>query len=122
MKKYLILFLAVTFLSTQVNAKPHLLYHQNNEAKRVEGSLKDLTQAIREGKKIRIYMNLGFVEHLMDAGFISIIGDKVYAQIDGIQAQRPDRTAHRITLRPYAHHVGLYSTQSPYEMKWYALD
>lgn len=122
MKKYLILLLAAAFLSTHVDAKPHLLYHQNSEAKRVEGSVEDLTQAIREGKTIRIYMNLGFVEHLMDAGFMSIIGDNVYAQIDGIQAQRPDRTANTITLRPYARHVGLYSTQSPYEMKWYALD
>lgn len=122
MKKYLILLLAATFLSKAVDAKPQLLYHQNSEAKRVGGSVEELTQAIREGKTIRIYMNLGFVEHLMDAGFMSIIGDNVYAQINGIQAQRPDRMANTITLRPYSRHVGFYSTQSPYEMKWYALD
>ncbi|MFD2165869.1 hypothetical protein ACFSJY_06280 [Thalassotalea euphylliae] len=122
MKKRLLLLLAVTLLSTHVEAKPHLLYHQSKEAKQVWGSLEDLIQAIREGKTIRIYMNLGFVEHLMDAGFISIIGDNVYAQIDGIQAQRPDPKANTITLRPYARHVGFYSTLSPYEMKWYAVD
>lgn len=86
------------------------------------GALNDLTKAIREGKTIRIYMNLGFVEHLMDAGFMSIIGDNVYAQIHGIQAQRPDRKSNIITLRPYSRHVGFYSTKSPYEMKWYAVD
>lgn len=122
MKKQLILLLVVTFLSTHVAAKPQLLYHQNSEAKQVEGSLANLTQAIREGKTIRIYMNLGFVEHLMDAGFLSIIGNNVYAQIAGIQAQRPDRTGNTITLRPYARHIGFYSTLSPYEIKWYALD
>lgn len=122
MKKRLISLFAIVLLSTHVNAKPQLLYHQNKEAKQVGGSLEDLTQAIRDGKTIRIYMNLGFVEHLMDAGFMSIIGDNVYAQIDGIQAQRPDRKTNTITLRPYSRHIGLYSTLSPYEMKWYAVD
>ena len=122
MKKCLILIFAITLLSAHAEAKPNLLYHQNSEAKRVDGSVDALREAIREGKTIRIYMNLGFVEHLMDAGFMSIIGNNVYAQIDGIQAQRPDRTEHTITLRPYARHVGLYSTLSLYEMKWYAVD
>ncbi len=122
MKNYLFIFVGLLLLSATVDAKPELLYHQNKEAKAVEGSVGALTQAIREGKTIRIYMNLGFVEHLMDAGFISIIGENVYAQINGIEAQIPDRENHTIRLRPYARHVGLYSTLSPYEIKWFALD
>lgn len=105
-----------------VEAAPQLLYAQDNKAEAVSGSVEQLKKAIRDGKTIRIYMNLGFVEHLMDAGFISIIGGNVYAQISDIQAQKPNRKTSEITLRPYAKHVGLYSTQSPYEIKWYAVD
>jgi len=122
MKKYFFLVILTLFLSSGVNAEPKLLYHQNNEAKAVKGSVSNLIQAIRSGKQIRIYMNLGFVEHSMDAGFISIIDDNVYAQIDAIQSQRPNKSDGTITLRPYSKHVGFYSTLSPYEIKWFALN
>lgn len=122
MKVFLTFLLALTIFTTKVNAQPQLLYHQDKEAKAVNGSIDKLLNAVREGKTIRIYMNLGFVEHLMDAGFISIIGNNVYAQINGIQAQRPNRAESTITLRPYARHVGFYSTLSNYEMKWYSVN
>ena len=47
--------------------------------------------------------------------------EHVYAQISGIQGQVPNREEQTITLRPYSRHIGLYSTKSPYEMKWYAI-
>jgi len=97
-----------------------LLYHQGADAKGLDGSINKLMQAVRDGKQIRLYMNLGFVEHSMDAGFMSIFEGNVYAQIDAIQAQRPNRKTKDIELRPYAKHVGLYSTKSPYEIKWFA--
>jgi len=97
-----------------------LLYHQGEDTKRIDGSIEKLMKAIRGGKQIRLYMNLGFVEHSMDAGFISIFEGNVYAQIDAIQAQRPNRKTKDIELKPYAKHVGLYSTKSPYEIKWFS--
>jgi hypothetical protein len=121
-KTSIVLFLALSILSVTVSATPQLLYHQNDDAKSISGSITALTAAIRQGKRIRIYMNLGFVEHAMDAGFLSIIGDNVYAQISDIQAQRPDRKNQTIELKPYSRHVGFYSTQSPYEIKWYSTD
>jgi hypothetical protein len=97
-----------------------LLYHQGADTKGINGSIKTLVKAVRNGKQIRLYMNLGFVEHSMDAGFISIFKGNVYAQIAAIQAQRPNRKTKNIELKPYAKHVGLYSTKSPYEIKWFA--
>lgn len=97
-----------------------LLYHQGSDTKGIEGSIEKLMAAVRDGKQIRLYMNLGFVEHSMDAGFVSIFEGNVYAQIDAIQAQRPNRKTKDIELKPYAKHVGLYSTKSPYEIKWFA--
>lgn len=108
--------------STNVIAKesiPVLLYHQSAKNEVLAGSLDALKQAVREGKRIRIYMNLGFVEHTMDSGFLSIFNGKVYAQINSIQGQRPNRETGIIELMPYAKHVGLYSTDSPYELKWF---
>ena len=121
-KTSIVLFFALLMLSVTVSAAPQLLYHQNSDAKAISGSIAALTTAIRQGKNIRIYMNLGFVEHSMDAGFLSVIGENVYAQISGIQAQRPDRENQTIELKPYSRHVGFYSTQSPYEIKWYSTD
>lgn len=97
-----------------------LLFHQTVDAKVIEGSKEKLIQAIRNGKQVRLYMNLGTVEHSMDAGFISIFDGNVYAQINTIQGQRPNQNTKEIELRPYAKHVGLYSTKSPYEIKWFS--
>jgi len=102
------------------NNKYQLLFHQSADTKVIDGSIEKLMKAVREGKQIRLYMNLGFVEHSMDAGFISIFEGNVYAQIDPIQAQRPNRKTKNIELKPYAKHVGMYSTESPYEIKWFA--
>lgn len=113
-------FTLLGFSHSAFAQKYELLYHQSAEAKAVEGSVEKLKKAIREGKQIRLYMNLGFVEHSMDAGFLSIFEDNVYAQINTIQGQRPNRNTKEIELRPYAKHVGLYSTKSPYEIKWFA--
>jgi len=117
-----LVFLVLSFLSLQANAASDLLYHQNNKSEVVAGSLEKVKQAIRQGKTIRLYMNLGFVEHSMDAGFLTIIGENVFAQIDAIQAQRPNKKTSEIELRSYAQHVGLDSNKSPYEIKWFAVD
>ena len=122
MKALITTLILLMNLSFEVNAAPTLLYYQNSKAQPLSGSINQLKNAIRAGKTIRLYMNLGFVEHSMDAGFTSIIGGHVYAQINGIQGQVPNREEQTITLRPYSRHVGLYSTKSPYEMKWYAID
>jgi hypothetical protein len=114
------IFMSVT-MTSYANEKNdyQLLFHQDADLKVIEGSKEKLMQAIRDGKQVRLYMNLGFVEHSMDAGFISIFEGNVYAQINTIQGQRPNRNTKEIELRPYAKHVGLYSTKSPYEIKWF---
>lgn len=65
-------------------------------------------------------MNLGQVEHLMDAGFMSIFGDHVYAQIQHTKGQRPRRKEGVMELVEIEH-IGFYSTSSPYEIKWFAM-
>jgi hypothetical protein len=118
---FLIILLSVTTAShANENNNYQLLFHQGADAKGIEGSIDKLMKAIRDGKQIRLYMNLGFVEHSMDAGFISIFEGNVYAQIDAIQAQRPNRQTKEIEMKPYAKHIGLYSTKSPYEIKWFS--
>jgi len=49
-----------------------LLFHQGADAKGITGSIEKVMEAVRAGKQLRLYMNLGFVEHVMDAEFISI--------------------------------------------------
>jgi len=69
---------------------------------------------------MKLDMNIGTDEHAMDAGFISIYEENVYAQINTIQGQLPYRKIKEIKLRPYVKYVGLYSTKSPYEIKLFA--
>jgi len=114
----LILFTVTSHGSESNNYK--LLYHQGADTKRIKGSIDELTEAIRDGKQIRLYIRLTSVEHAMDAGFISIFEGNIYAQIDEIQGQRLNRETKDIELRPYSKYVGLYSTKSPYEIKWFS--
>lgn len=122
MKKliYLVIIFFFNAASANQNQNLLLLYHQGADGLKINGSIEQLKQAVRNGVQIRLYMNLGFVEHAMDAGFISIFNEHVYAQIDEIQAQRPNKNTKKIELRPFSKHIGLYSTKSPYEIKWYA--
>lgn len=115
----MLMSITMTGYSAESN-KYQLLFHQSADAKAIDGSIEKLMAAVRDGKQIRLYMNLGFVEHSMDAGFMSIFEGNVYAQIDPIQGQRPNRKTKDIELKPYAKHVGMYSTKSPYEIKWFA--
>lgn len=123
MKSILILPLLICFASLHsVSASENpltLAYHQNEKGEAISGSILALKTAVREGKRIRLYMKLKTVEHAMDSGFLSIFEEHVYAQINTIQGQRPNRNTKEIELRPYSKHVGLYSTRSPYEIKWY---
>lgn len=119
-----IIFAIFMFIGTTAYASEssdyQLLYHQDANAKKLAGSMEKLMTAVREGRQIRLYMNLGFVEHTMDAGFLSIFEGSVYAQINDIQGQRPNRKTKEIELKPYTKHVGMYSTKSPYEIKWFS--
>ena len=117
----LVVILTALFSSQCVYAhEATLLYHQDANANRVSGSVESIIKAVRSGKTIRIYQNLGRVEHTFDAGFVTVFDNKVYVQIDPIQGQRPNSTTKVVTLRPYTKHVGFYSTKSKYEMKWFA--
>ncbi len=122
MKRLWLCLLMAGFVLQAKAAEPiklQLLFHQSADGKVLAGSVAQLSQAIREGRPIRLYMNLGFVEHTMDGGFLSIFQGHVYAQINGIQGQRPNRESGEIELKPYTQHIGLYSTKSPYEIKWF---
>lgn len=121
--KTIIFALLISFAMTAYgheNKDYQLVYHQGADKKAMSGSIDNLIKAIRDGKQIRLYMDLEFVEHSMDAGFMSIFEGEVYAQIDPIQGQRPNKKTQSIELKPYTKHVGMYSTKSPYEIKWFA--
>lgn len=67
----------------------HLIYAHSQSGETVAGSKEDLIEAIRLGQKIRVYFRGRRVEHLTDAGFLTIFGGEVFAQIVPIQTQAP---------------------------------
>ena len=94
------------------------VFHHGPDGDVISGSKAQLIDAVRKGKQIRIYMNLKFVEHSMDANFLSIFEGEVYAQIDPMKGQLPNRKTKLLELRDNEFN-GLYSTNGKYELHWF---
>ncbi len=83
-----------------------LIYENDEEGKRVQGSKDQLIKAIQDGEVVRISWvhlispdPLQKVEHLVEAAFLTIMNDEtVLAQIDPIMSQSPDFEGQHIVL------------------------
>jgi len=66
-----------------------LAYAHDETGAVVEGSKAALIAAARNGKPVRVYFRGARVEHVLDAGFLTILENEIFAQIAPIQTQRP---------------------------------
>jgi len=94
------------------------VYHHGPNGKTISGNKEKLFEAVRKGQQIRIYMKLKTVEHSMDANFITIFENEIYAQIDQIKGQKPNKSTKLLELRANEFN-GLYSTNGLYELNWF---
>jgi len=77
------------------------------EGKVLSGSIDSLIQEIRKGKPVRVGWQLDFnkdhepdFDHWVDAGFITILGGHVFAQIETIYAQGPNIKTPQVEIFP----------------------
>lgn len=77
-----------------------LIYAHDKDGNPESGDKQRLLQLVREGRPVRVYWPIrDVVEHVADAGFMTVMNGEVFAQIDGIVRQIPDReTRKRIAL------------------------
>lgn len=77
-----------------------LIYHHDKDGNAIAGDKNQLITLIREGRPVRIFWPIGKVlDHIADAGFITIMNNEVFAQTDAIIRQIPDKaTRRRIAL------------------------
>ncbi|GAA4274272.1 hypothetical protein GCM10022258_35680 [Aquimarina gracilis] len=84
-----------------------LIYHNDKDGKTIEGKITHLIEAVRQGKKIRIYWSsqrkndtTKKVEHFAEAKFLTVLSDTiVFAQIDPIIGQTPSFEKQTIQLK-----------------------
>ena len=123
MKNFLVVFVFSLFVSSfaQGSEKTGVwqsAFHHEAGGKVISGSKDALLDAIRNGAEIRLYYKAGRVEHLIDAGFITVFKGEVFAQIDRIKGQAPSREEPVIDLR-ITDYYGLYSTNGKFEINWF---
>jgi len=111
-------FDSMGFQSTKQSAGSwNLVYSHDKSGQVLSGTKQALIEAVRAGKLVRIYWASGRVEHLIDAHFITIFGDEVFAQIS-IQGQKPSMDPPTIELRDAPWHA-IFSTNGERAVKWY---
>lgn len=95
------------------------VYSHDKDGKSINGSKDTLIKAVRSGKSIRISWKGRVVEHLIDAHFITLYGDEVFAQIT-IQGQKPNAQEDKpnIELRDAPWHA-IISTNGDRAVTWF---
>ncbi len=90
------LLTSCTTLPSKSAADWQLLYHHNAEGKAIAGDKQRLIQTILDGRPIRVVWPIrdDFI-HVADAGFLTVMNGEVFAQLDGIIRQIPDRETRR---------------------------
>eukprot|EP00172_Hildenbrandia_rubra_P003410 Plantae.Rhodophyta-Hildenbrandia_rubra.ctg54553.p1 GENE.Plantae.Rhodophyta-Hildenbrandia_rubra.ctg54553~~Plantae.Rhodophyta-Hildenbrandia_rubra.ctg54553.p1 ORF type:complete len:143 (+),score=21.91 Plantae.Rhodophyta-Hildenbrandia_rubra.ctg54553:222-650(+) len=102
----------------------HLAYSQDKDGNAVDGTKRKLFTAIRSGKTVRVYWAGRRVEHLVDANFLTIFGDEVFAQIPTIRGQRPSQSGAPASIKlaeDGQEWTTIVSTNGefPYPVKWF---
>jgi hypothetical protein len=111
-------------VATSPSSNWQVVYEQDREGARVAGDKAALIEAIRAGEEVRVYWASSRVEHLVDAGFLTIFGGEVFAQLATITGQRPSRPGESATIalaENGATWTALISTngQFKYPIKWF---
>ncbi len=118
-----------------------LLFHHNAQGQTISGNKQQLIEAVESGRPIRVVWPIreDFI-HVADAGFLTIMNGEVFAQLDGIIRQIPDRETRRSIaldaenqsqwhaivattgeLQAFQSSEGQLN-QRQFEYKWYALE
>lgn len=110
--------------ATSPSSNWQIVYEQDREGTRVAGDKAALIEAVRAGEEVRVYWASSRVEHLVDAGFLTIFGGEVFAQPATIIGQRPSRPGEPATIALAdngATWTALISTngQFKYPIKWF---
>ena len=110
MKKNTLLIVVLTALLSgcattghQTQASWQLIYHHDNTGKTVSGNKERLVRLIKQGHPVRIHWALApDFSHIADAGFLTIMNGEVFAQLNGIIRQIPERSENRQSRRRIA--------------------
>ncbi len=96
----------------------HLAFEHDKDGNALNGSKAALITAISEGKPVRIYWAGTRVQHVIDAGFLTVLQGEVFAQIPSVSGQRPSVDPARVELldTPWR---AIFATNGDRGLKWF---
>jgi len=111
---------AVSFTSQAATnaATWQLAYAHDAAGEAQEGSKEALVNAIINGKPVRVYWAGRRVQHTIDATFLTVLEDEVFAQMRPITAQKPSVDPAAITLRDGTWQT-VFATNGDRALKWF---
>jgi len=85
------------------NSGWQLIYEHSAQGELIKGSKKDLIDAVRMGKEVRVGWKMGsseqYVEHFAEAQFLTIMNGEVFGQITPILSQKTNQQEKKIGFR-----------------------
>lgn len=100
-QSFLLIALILTLSACQQNTSDQwrLIYHHDAEGQMLEGDKEELLCFVKQGHPVRIVWPIrNDFSHMMDAGFLTIMQDELYAQTEGIIRQIPNRDEQHVLL------------------------
>ncbi len=108
-----------TITTRQSDVSWQLVYAHDISGVPTEGKKADLVAAVIAGKEVRVYWEGRYVKHAADAGFLTIIGDEVFAQIHEIKGQRPRETPPSIEFIEDMQWSTIFATNGNRALRWF---
>ncbi len=99
----------------------HLAYSHDKDGQPLDGSKQALVDSILAGKPVRIYWAGRTVQHVMDAGILTVLEGEVFAQIQPITAQRPSTNPAKVELVEGEWQT-IFATNGDRPLKWFVQD
>lgn len=114
--------LSVTTAATPSSPSGWRLAYAHDAAGGVtEGSKEALVSAILSGKPVRVYWAGTTVQHVADAGFLTVLEGEVFAQIHTITAQKPSTGPAAVELRDGTWQT-VFATNGDRALRWFVAD
>jgi hypothetical protein len=117
---------ALLFSSISNSSAPtgswRLAYSHDAGGKAIEGSKQALIDAIANGKPVRVYWAGRRVQHVVDAGFLTILQGEVFAQMHPITGQKPSVDPAAVELREETSWQTIHATNGTRALKWFVQD
>ncbi|WP_417451196.1 hypothetical protein [Kordiimonas sp.] len=104
--------------NTSATTSWRLAYAHDGQGRAIEGSKQALVDAVLEGKPVRIYWTGRTVQHVSDAGFLTLLQGEVFAQIPMITAQRPSTDPATVDLRDGTWQ-SVFATNGDRALRWF---